>query len=190
MTATGAPPATIPLRVAAAIAEEAKTRALEATILARSRPPRMAPFSSAAAKGIAGPTFTSDVQRDFFPGKDRLTYLEHFVLSERMLDAIKREKLKPKDIQRIDKEVDAIDLTLRPLDKNLTDPFPTLPRPGRPEWESGWRRFEQGAVQDHHDRLWQVPFLETRDGRALAGARDAARTNASPGRPGPRESRT
>ena len=62
-----------PLRVAAAIAEEAKTRELQETILSEITATADRAFLKAAAKGIAGSTFTSDVQRDFFPGKDRLT---------------------------------------------------------------------------------------------------------------------
>jgi hypothetical protein len=132
VTATGAPPATIALRVAAAITEEAATRALETKILSEIAATASGAFLRAAVKGVAGSTTTSRVQRDFFPGQDRLTYLEHFVLTERMLDAIRRQKLKPADIVRIDKEIDAIDLTLRPLDKNLTDPFPIYYDPGVP----------------------------------------------------------
>ena len=132
VTATGTPPTTIALRVAAAITEEATTRALEAKILSEIAATADGASLRTAVKGIAGSTVAFRVQRDFFPGEDRVTYLEHFVLTERMLDAIGREKLKPADIERIDKEIDAIDLTRRPLDKNLTDSLPIYYDPGVP----------------------------------------------------------
>jgi hypothetical protein len=131
VTATGAPPATIPLRVAAAIQEEAATRVTEAKILAEIGAMQGAGLRN-ALKAMAASTAPYFIQRNFFPGNDRRTYFEHFVLNERMLEAIQREKLKPADIERINKEIDAIDLKHRPLDKNLTDPFPIYYDPGTP----------------------------------------------------------
>jgi len=53
------------------------------------------------------------VERDFFPGKLRLTYLEHFVLSERLDDA--RKNLPEEAVKAFDKFVDRIPLDKRPL---------------------------------------------------------------------------
>ena len=131
VTATGAPPATIALRVAAAITEEAATRALEAKILSEIAATADGAFlSGCRERALQVPLTRFACSAISSPERTALTYLEHFVLTERMLDAIKRAKLKPTDIERIDKEVDAIDLTLRPLDKNLTDSFPIYYDPG------------------------------------------------------------
>lgn len=137
VTATGAAPATSALRIAAALRDEAATRATEARILAEIAATTAGAFLKASIRGLTGSTAVWRIQRDFFPGSDRRTYLEHFVLNERMLDAIRREKLKPADVERIDKEVDAIDLKHRPLDRNLTDPFPIYYDPGVPAGKAG-----------------------------------------------------
>ena len=60
------------------------------------------------------------------------------MLSERMLDAIKREKLKPKDIpahrQRGRRDRPDASSARQEPDRSVPD---LLPRPGRPKWESG-----------------------------------------------------
>jgi hypothetical protein len=186
VTATGTAPATIALRVAAAIREESATRVLEARILAEIVAHATGAFLRNAVRGMAGSTAPHRVQRDFFPGEERTTYLEHFVLTERMLEAIRREKLKPADITRIDREIDAIDLSHRPLDRNLTDPFPIYYDPGTPAGQATQRAisnkalFKTIATDYGKFRFWRRVMsarwqaLETRLGR-MPAQNDAAR---------------
>jgi len=136
VTSKSPAPATIPLRVRAAIKEEGDTRRTEARILAEIYRTSVGKRLRTVAVGMEGPADAWLVQRDFFPGDLRRTYLEHFVLNERMVDAIRRERLSASDVARINVEVDAIELHHRPLDKNLTDPLPIFYDPG-PTREKG-----------------------------------------------------
>jgi hypothetical protein len=105
---TGPPPKAIPERVRAAIAEEVATRRTEAKILAEIVKTAAGSALRGAIAGLTGSTETWQVQRDFFPGPLRRTYLEHFVLTELAVEAIQREKLTAADVARIDGEVDAL----------------------------------------------------------------------------------
>lgn len=119
---TGPPPASIPEGVRAAITEEAATRRTEAKILAEITATAAGSALRGAVAGITGSTDTWQIQRDFFPGQQpRRTYLEHFVLSERALAAIQREKLTAADVERIDGEVDGLRLHFTSLRSIKTD---------------------------------------------------------------------
>jgi hypothetical protein len=110
---TGSPLKTIPERVKAAIAEEADTRKTEARILAEITATTAGKMLLGAIAGLTGSTMIWEIQRDFFPGELKRTYLEHFVFSELALEAIQRERLTANDINRINKEVDALKIEFR-----------------------------------------------------------------------------
>jgi hypothetical protein len=57
------------------------------------------------------------VERDIFPGQLRRSYLEHFVLSERLHEA--RRQLSDDDVKKYDNFVKQIDLSKRPLNSYL-----------------------------------------------------------------------
>jgi hypothetical protein len=124
-------------RIRSGIDDEIATRKWEGKIVGELRKK----FSWFAAYQPTTASFDQwAVERDFFPGKLRLTYLEHFVLSERLNDARKkllaafvpsiRARTAEEEIEAFNKFVDRIPLEKRPLASYL-NANPAFIRPDR-----------------------------------------------------------
>jgi hypothetical protein len=102
-------------RINAGIEDEIETRKSEAKVVAelRSQFPNFTPFQP-----TTGRTERWAVERDLISASLRRTYLEHFVLNERMRAA--RAQISAADAEKYDKFVDRIDLAKRPLASYLT----------------------------------------------------------------------
>ncbi len=109
-----------------AIQEEGNTRKMVKKILgeisATTRNNRMLQELRNRSEQIV--TSLPKVERDFFPGKLKMTYLEHFVFSELAKQQIDKAGLKPKRIQEINKEVARLEF-LVPLNQFLVEKFPS-----------------------------------------------------------------
>jgi len=107
-TSTSPAPVTMADRIRAAIADEITTRGIEATVVSEILK------TTAGAQQLAGQqprnlgTRQAIVERDFFPGLLRRTYLEHFVLSELIRAAIDKQKLSDDQIKAKDLLVEGI----------------------------------------------------------------------------------
>lgn len=110
-------------RIRSGIDDEITTRKLEGKIVGelRKKFPKFAAYQP-----TTGSFDPWAVERDFFPGKLRLTYLEHFVLNERLFTA--RTKHLDVEIEAFDKFVDRIPLGKRPLSSYLK-PSPAFIHP-------------------------------------------------------------
>jgi hypothetical protein len=122
-------------RIQGSIEDEIETRKKEGQIVndLRKRFPKFGRYEP-----TTGSTARGEVERDFFPGRLRLTYLEHFVLIERLKEA--REKLEAtfvqnkrsrnaaEEIAAYDAFVDRIPLEKNPLESYMVaDPVFTRP---------------------------------------------------------------
>lgn len=93
-------------RVTAAITDEVKTRATESKIVDEVM--KINPLKK-YTKGTAS-TDPAQAQRDMFPSKLKRTYLEQFVLSERIAAAITKESLTGDQIEQHNAKIDAMPL--------------------------------------------------------------------------------
>ena len=114
-------------RIRSGIDDEAKTREWERKIVGQIR--QNVP-AFAGYRPTTGSVERWAVQRDFFPGQLRRTYLEHFVLNERLFTA--RTRHPDTDIKKYDEFVAQIELSKRSLDSYLEDsPRFVNPRNGK-----------------------------------------------------------
>lgn len=116
---SGPSPAKMADRIRAAIAEEGDTRRTEAKIVAEIKKsvPKLKTFQ--AQRQCVDPSCRSlvdandgaaVVERDLFPSELRRTYLEQFVMMERISEAIQREKLSQQEMDRRNKAINRIPL--------------------------------------------------------------------------------
>ncbi len=112
------PNATRAERISAAIDEEVQTRKQVNTILTE---------IETASKGkrsfARSPTERWVVERDFFPGTRRRTYLEHFVFSDLIREQVTFQKLDEPAIKALNRQVDGLKLG-KPLQVFLNTEFP------------------------------------------------------------------
>jgi len=93
VTPKSAPPVKLVSRICADVTEEITTRRIESLVVSEIQK------TTVGARELKGFTFDNGgtdpdvVERDFYPAQLRMTYLEHFVLGERMRDAVQSEGL-------------------------------------------------------------------------------------------------
>jgi hypothetical protein len=96
-------------RIRAAIAEEIATRRIERAVLSDILKTASGRRALAGFAPSTGDAVQRVVERDFFPSSLRRTYLEHFVLSELMRNAMEREKLTDlRELESKDEEISRI----------------------------------------------------------------------------------
>ncbi len=140
-------------RIRAAIADEIATRKIEATVVSEIMKTTLGGQQLKGQTPNTGGTASHTVERDFFPTPLRRTYLEHFVFSELIREAINREGLSQLEIKAKNREIERIPLKgwrsrifssdyskfrfwLRVIDFRWGR-LMQLHRPGTPEFERG-----------------------------------------------------
>jgi hypothetical protein len=147
------PAATMADRIRAAIADEIATRQIAASVVSEIMKTRRGGQQLQGQTPNTGGTAPHTVERDFFPTPLRRTYLEHFVFSELIREAINRERLSQSQIEAKNREIEGMPLKgwrsrsfssdysklrfwLRVIDFRWRR-LMQLHRPGTPEFERG-----------------------------------------------------
>lgn len=158
---TGSSATKLAERVLQSIAEEITTRKQEAGIVSEIAATTLGKKLLKTFTPTTGAFDAASVQRDFFPSKLRRTYLEHFLLSALIGEAISRERLTAEAIAKKNEEADRLPLKgwrdrkfssdyskirfwLRVIDFRWQQAR-KLHTPGSPEFE----RLKEQVLQEH-----------------------------------------